>query len=146
VASGSVAAGLAVNDAATLSGGGLGAAAPTGTLTFNLFGPNDATCAGAVIFTSAVAVNGNGAYVSTSFNPAVAGTYRWIANYGGDANNAATANVCNAAGESVIVTAAAGGGASSGATGAPTLSEWAMIMLAGILAFAGFAAMRKQNI
>ena len=27
----------------------------------------------------------------------------------------------------------------------PTLSEWAMILLAGLLAFAGFAALRKQG-
>jgi hypothetical protein len=27
----------------------------------------------------------------------------------------------------------------------PTLSEWAMIMLAGLLAFAGFAAIRRRN-
>lgn len=30
------------------------------------------------------------------------------------------------------------------ATGVPTLSEWAMIMLAGLLAIAGFAAMRRR--
>ena len=134
-----VALGAAVSDSMTLNGG-LGAAAPTGTITFNLFGPNDATCAAAAIFTSAVPVNGNGVYASGSFTPVAVGTYRWIANYGGDANNTATANVCNAANENVIV--AVGGAAGQGI---PTLSEWAMILLAALLAMAGFAAMRRQR-
>jgi hypothetical protein len=93
VAAPSVTLGAAISDTKTLSGG----ANPTGTITFNLYGPNDATCSGAVIFTSTVTVNGNGSYSSTSFTPLAIGTYRWIANYSGDANNAATANTCNAA-------------------------------------------------
>jgi hypothetical protein len=140
VASAGVALGATVSDAATLTGGGLGAAAPTGTITFNLFGPNDATCVGAIAFTSAVAVNGNGVYSSASFTPVAVGTYRWIANYGGDANNAATANACNAANESVLVSAVA-----LPAIPIPTLSEWAMILLAGLLAFVGFVALRRQD-
>src|SRR5437773_7929134 len=32
-----------------------------------------------------------------------AGTYHWIANYGGDANNNATSNVCKAANENVVI-------------------------------------------
>ena len=142
VASAGVAIGATINDNATLTGGGLGAAAPTGTITFNLFGPNDATCAGANAFTSAVVVNGNGGYSSTSFLPVAVGTYRWIANYGGDANNAPTANVCNAPNESVIVTAAL---AALNSTGVPTLSEWAMILLGGLLAYFGFAAIKQRE-
>ena len=133
VASPSVALGGSISDTATLVGG----AAPTGTITFNLFGPNDATCTGAVLFTSIVPINGNGSYTSTSFTPLVIGTYRWIANYSGDTNNAATANTCNAPNESVLVTAIP--------IPIPTLSEWAMILLAGLLAFAGFVALRKQG-
>ena len=68
-----------------------------------LYGPNDATCTGAAIFTSTVTVNGNGAYGSGNFTPTATGTYRWIANYGGDVNNTATANGCNGANESVVV-------------------------------------------
>ena len=137
VASPTVELGGTIRDTATLTGGGIGAAAPTGTITFTLFGPNNATCAGAAIFTSTVPVNGNGTYISTSFTPLAIGTYRWIANYSGDANNAATANICNAPNESVLVTAVA--------IPIPTLSEWAMIMLAGLMAFAGFAALRRQG-
>lgn len=144
VASPSVTLGAAISDTATVSGGGIGSAAPTGTITFNLYGPNDATCAGAAIFTSAVIVNGNGVYSSASSTPLAIGTYRWIANYGGDANNTATANTCNASNENVVVAAAVppplGGG-----TGIPTLSERAMVMLAALLAIAGFAAMRRKE-
>ena len=38
-----------------------------------------------------------------------------------------------------------GGGFVPGGLGVPTLSEWAMILLAGILAIAGFAAMRRRS-
>jgi len=129
--------GGAISDTATLSGG----AAPTGTITFNLYAPGDSSCTGAPVFTSLVPVNGNGSYTSASFTSAAIGTYRWIANYGGDANNAPTTNACNAANESVTVTAAP---PPPPATGIPTLSEWAMILLASLLAMLGFAAMRKQ--
>jgi hypothetical protein len=136
-ASPSVALGAAISDSATLSGGGTGGGAPTGTITFNLYGPNDATCTGAAIFTSPVVVNGNGVYASLPFTPSAVGTYRWIANYSGDANNTATANACNAANESVVVTAAP-------PAAIPTLSEWAMIMLAALLAITGFVTMRRR--
>ena len=98
-ASSAVTIGGAISDTATLSGG----VNPTGSITFNLYGPNDATCTGAVVFTSTVTVNGNGAYGSGTFTPATAGTYRWIANYSGDGNNAKTANGCNESNESVVV-------------------------------------------
>ncbi len=91
--------GSALHDTATLSGGNN----PTGTITFRLYGPNDATCSGNPVSTSTATVNGNGNYVSADFTPTTAGTYRWIANYGGDANNNATSNGCNAANENVVV-------------------------------------------
>ena len=144
VASPGVTLGTPISDNATLSGGGIAPLQPTGTMTFNLFGPNDAVCAGPAIFTSSPAVNFNGPYASGNFTPLAAGTYRWIANYSGDANNAPTANACNAANESVIVTAALPP-LPLNATGVPTLSEWAMILLAGLLAYFGFAAIRRQE-
>src|SRR3954468_22585097 len=91
--------GNAIHDSATLAGG----SNPTGSITFRLYGPNDANCTGGAIFTSTVTINGNGNYASDEFTPTQAGTYRWIANYGGDANNTATANTCNAANENVTV-------------------------------------------
>jgi uncharacterized repeat protein (TIGR01451 family) len=100
VASASVDAGGKIHDTATLAGG----FQPTGSMTFNLYGPDDANCSGAVAFTSTVLVDGNGQYVSGDFTTVHSGTYRWIANYGGDANNNATANGCNGENENVIVT------------------------------------------
>jgi uncharacterized repeat protein (TIGR01451 family) len=104
VASAAVVVGGQIHDTATLAG----AHEPTsGSITFNLYGPDDATCGGPVAFTSTIAVTGNGDYASGNFTTTKAGTYRWIANYGGDANNTATANDCNEANESVIVNKAA---------------------------------------
>jgi hypothetical protein len=135
-ASAAVQLGGLIHDTATLSGG----VAPTGTITFSLFGPNDASCAGTTAFTSTVPVAGNGSYPSANFTPSVAGTYRWIATYSGDAANAASATACNDANESVTVSA---GSAQVAAT--PTLSEWSIILLAGFVALAGFAAMRSRE-
>ncbi|HEY4997864.1 MAG TPA: IPTL-CTERM sorting domain-containing protein, partial [Usitatibacter sp.] len=40
---------------------------------------------------------------------------------------------------------ALGGGGGFAGVGIPTLSEWAMVVLAALLAIAGFAAMRRRN-
>ena len=96
----SVAAGNSISDSATLSGG----YNPTGTITFNAYGPDNATCAGAAIFSTSLPVNnGNNTYGPVSFFPAVAGVYRWIASYSGDANNNSVSGVCNDAGENDTV-------------------------------------------
>jgi uncharacterized repeat protein (TIGR01451 family) len=84
-----------IHDTATLSDGWN----PTGTITFNLYGPDDATCDGAAIFTTSLPVSGNGDYGPVSFTPTATGTYRWIASYSGDANNNPAAGSCNDAGE-----------------------------------------------
>jgi hypothetical protein len=99
-ASPAVVAGGNIFDTATLAGG----TNPTGTITFRLYGPNDATCAGPAIFTNVKSVNGNGNYVSDPFGANLAGLYRWIASYSGDANNNAVSGACNDANESVTVT------------------------------------------
>ena len=98
-ASASVQAGSDIWDTATLAGG----FNPTGTITFNLYGPGDTTCATSIAMSTAT-VTANGNYDSAKFTTVLAGTYHWIANYGGDTNNEATANVCNGTNESVIVT------------------------------------------
>jgi lysophospholipase L1-like esterase len=102
-ASGAVTVGGTVNDTATLSGG----VGPTGTITFQLFGPDNATCAGTPAFTSTRTVTGNGAYTSDSFSPSASGTYRWVAAYSGDANNNDAVTGCSDPAESVVVNAAA---------------------------------------
>jgi hypothetical protein len=91
--------GAAISDSATLSGG----ATPTGNLVFKVFGPNDATCSGAVAYTNTVAVAGAGSYGSGNFTTSAAGSYRWTIEYSGDANNGATTSGCNAANETSTV-------------------------------------------
>ncbi|MGH9276713.1 MAG: hypothetical protein ACRD12_01180, partial [Acidimicrobiales bacterium] len=84
-----------------------GSPAPTGTVTFTLFGPNDATCAGAAVFNSGPQPLSGGPPTATAtsgnFVPTVPGTYRWIAAYGGDANYTAVTTACNDANETSVV-------------------------------------------
>ncbi|HET7444197.1 MAG TPA: hypothetical protein VFJ57_06020 [Solirubrobacterales bacterium] len=91
--------GAAIKDTATISSG----VDPTGTVVFEAFGPNNATCAGAAAFTKSVTVNGNGAYESGNFVPSAVGAYRWTAEYGGDTNNNAASSPCNTANETSTV-------------------------------------------
>jgi hypothetical protein len=74
------------------------------SVAFALYGPSDTTCAGPPVAASTVPypVDG-GSVVSTAFTPAQAGTYRWVASYSGDANNAAASGACSDAHESVEV-------------------------------------------
>ena len=83
---------LIPNDDATISG----ALTPTGTITFKLFAPADATCAGAAAYTQTVTVNGNGTYstTNTSFVASTVGTWRWQVTYSGDANNNPATSAC----------------------------------------------------
>ncbi|MEA2687091.1 MAG: hypothetical protein QOE93_2286, partial [Actinomycetota bacterium] len=66
----------------------------TGTIRFDLYGPNDDFCATS-IFTSTVAVvPGQEAYQSDPFTTSRGGDYRWTATYSGDPNNTAVATPC----------------------------------------------------
>ncbi len=103
-ASPSVALGGQITDNATVSGRVNPVAGAT--VTFDLYGPDDATCAGAIVFTSTVAYPvAGGAVTSGAFTPAAAGVYRWRATYSGDANNDPVTGACNAANENVTVRA-----------------------------------------
>jgi hypothetical protein len=99
-ASASVPVGGQVTDSASVSGGYM----PTGNVAFTLYGPGDATCGAAPVFSSSVAVGAPA--VSAAFLPTAPGTYRWIAAYGGDARNVGAAGTCGEVGEAVTVTAA----------------------------------------
>ncbi len=88
-----------VNDTARLADG----VSPTGQITFSLYGPDDADCSGAPVFTDTQTVSGNGDYQSASFAPDATGTYRWVASYSGDADNNAVPGACNDPNESVAV-------------------------------------------
>ena len=63
------------------------------TVTFRLYGPNNAACASPPVFTSTVSLMGGEAQ-SALFTPTTAGTFRWIATYDGDANNVPAAGSC----------------------------------------------------
>ncbi len=93
-----------INDTATLANG----VNPTGTIVFKLYGPNDINCGGAPVFTTTKTVNGNGIYTSASYTPAAAGSYRWVASYSGDTNNATVSGTCGDLGESVTVPPSSG--------------------------------------
>jgi hypothetical protein len=88
--------GATLTDRAVLSGG----TNPFGTITFYLFAPGatpDATNSNNV-YADTVTVAGNGTYTTAAgtnpggYPPTAAGTYQWVAVYGGDAGNTGTAS------------------------------------------------------
>ncbi len=74
--------GTSIKDIATLSEG----ANPGGTITFDLYGPNDVNC-GTSLANTVVNVTGNGSYSSTAFPVTNLGIYRWSVSYSGDPAN-----------------------------------------------------------
>ncbi len=81
--------GTSISDTATVNGG----FNPTGTVTFDLFPPADATCSGTPAFTSTNPVSGVSA-TSDPFPTTAVGTYHWVANYNGDTNNTKVSSGC----------------------------------------------------
>ncbi len=98
--------GGSVADVASLTVSG-GAAFPTGTVRFQLFGPNDASCSAASPpeKTSAVVVPGSA--TASGFVVNQPGVYRFVASYSGDANYLPVTAPCNASNESLTVTGTA---------------------------------------
>jgi len=84
---------LIPNDNFTLGGA---TATATGTITFSLFDPSDATCSGTPAYTQTVNVNGNGTYSTTNstFHATAEGTWRWESSYTGDGNNLPATSSC----------------------------------------------------
>jgi hypothetical protein len=82
--------GAVLNDSATITGGNN----PTGTVTFNLYGPDDAGCDGTVIFTQTVNVSGGTAATTGGYTTTAAGTYAWVASYSGDNSNLPATSGC----------------------------------------------------
>jgi len=115
--------GVNIFDSAQLSGG----VNPTGSITFTLFGPDNATCAGSPIFTTTTTVNGNGYYTSSRFTTKAAGTYRWIAVYGGDLLNGASSSVCSDPNAAVSVAKRASSLSASAGLTSPSTTETAVL-------------------
>jgi hypothetical protein len=99
-ASPAVPAGSQVSVAGTLAG-----THPDGNITFNLFGPTDASCSGTPMSSATLPVTGNGTYRSQSVVAPQPGTYRWKASYGGDANNDAVSSACSEPSAATVVSA-----------------------------------------
>ncbi|MCA1689141.1 MAG: hypothetical protein LC720_01425, partial [Actinobacteria bacterium] len=89
-----------ITDTATLAG----ALDPTGTITFDVYGPGDPTCTGPPAARTTRPVRANGSYVSAPYVVPMAGVYRFVAAYSGDAANAPVATACGDPGEAVTVT------------------------------------------
>ncbi|MEN3316126.1 MAG: hypothetical protein V7605_2360, partial [Acidimicrobiaceae bacterium] len=79
-ASSSVAAGGTVSDTATLTKTP-GTAAPTGTVTFSVYGPSDTTCSATPVGQSTNGVGANGTATSSPFPVNQAGVYRFVVVY-----------------------------------------------------------------
>jgi hypothetical protein len=103
----SVTVGGMLNDSAMLSGlvdpvtSGNG----TGSITFQLFDPSDATCAaqtGEPVYTQSVTATANGSYsTNPGFASNVVGVWHWVALYSGDVNNKSSASTCTSEAVSV---------------------------------------------
>jgi uncharacterized repeat protein (TIGR01451 family) len=76
-----------LNDTAHLSGGVQFDG--SGTITFNLYGPGDPTCAGKPAYTETVTADHNGDYTTsnTTVLADTAGIWNWTATFSGDSNN-----------------------------------------------------------
>jgi len=95
-----------LNDSATLSDGSNFDG--QGTITFNLYGPNDPTCDGEPAYTEMVSADHNGSDYSTSNTTVTAdtaGTWNWTASFSGDGNNNPASSDCGE--ESVVINPAA---------------------------------------
>jgi hypothetical protein len=101
---GSMATPVSIHDTATLTGT---SGTPGGTVTFDLYGPLDTTCATtAIAHYALMPVNGSGVATSSpDFIPTVitagAGTYHWIARYSGDTTYIPLNSTCSA--EPVVI-------------------------------------------
>jgi hypothetical protein len=93
-----------IADTATLTGGS-SAPAATGSISFAVYGPNDANCTSSPVSTTSVQVNGNGTYVSPPYTPAPPGKYRFVASYSGDTYNTPITTSCGDMNENVTLTA-----------------------------------------
>ena len=97
--SGSVPVGGSISDSATVIGG----ASPTGSVVFELFGPGDTTCATPIATRTGALSGAPPTATSGNVTATAAGTYNWVATYGGDAANRPAISPCGS--ETVQVTA-----------------------------------------
>ena len=82
--------GTSISDTATVTGG----FNPTGTVTFELFPPRDATAPGPRS-SPPTTRSAEAAPRPTPSSPTAVGTYSWVATYNGDANNTTVSSACS---------------------------------------------------
>ncbi len=94
-----------LSDTATVTGGPPPAPVPTGTVTFTVYGPNNPTCSGTPVFTSANQLLAGTPATATSqpYTPTGPGVYNWVATYSGDAFYGPIFGSCGEPGESSFV-------------------------------------------
>lgn len=101
------------------------------TVLFRLYGPDDPGCAATPVFAATVPLREPGSAVSPPFAPQVLpGTYRWVARYSGDPNNATVATACNAPGSTVAVTALPAAVLNAGFASQPRVGESSVLTIA----------------
>jgi hypothetical protein len=74
-----------------------GAASPSGTITFRLYGPGDRHCARKPAFSGAIAVDSNGVFPLARYIATKRGEYRLSVGYSGDPRNQRFSGSCSAA-------------------------------------------------
>jgi hypothetical protein len=95
--------GSPLSDTATVTA--VSGPAPTGTVTFDVFGPGDPFCERAPVFTSVNRPLSGGPPTATSapLFPPAAGRYNWVATYNGDVNYPPQTSACDAPNETSMV-------------------------------------------
>ncbi len=93
-----IAVGTSFQDTATLQGG----YSPTGSITFQIYGPVAAGCAKPA-FVDTVAIAGNGTFSSDPFVAPRPGRYSFVASYSGDSANKGATEPCDSVGQVVEV-------------------------------------------
>jgi hypothetical protein len=107
---------------------------PTGSIVFNLYGPNDLTCSNAAIYSQTVGLTAGSATTTPGFTTLAAGTYEWTASYAGDTNNNAASSGCGA--EAVTIsknspTLPPTNSISGGSSG-PSDNAWLLVIALGL--------------
>ena len=103
---------IAASSINSVLAGGTTAPAVSGTITFNVFGPQataPTTCTtGGTTVGTGTTVAGNATYnPSAGYTPGAAGDYWWYASYGGDANNNTATSTCGSTMSETVVAKAA---------------------------------------
>ncbi|MGB7686214.1 MAG: hypothetical protein WBL45_10595, partial [Solirubrobacterales bacterium] len=101
----------------------------SGEISFEVFGPDDPTCAGFALTPApaSASVDGDGEYSSGEFTPSEAGTYSWSAHYSGDSENPSEDSICSVVSTVSSASPNLSGTATSGVTVGSTITDEATL-------------------